>query len=74
MPTRSLASRFESGSSIRNAAGSRMIARGPSRPAAAGRRKLPGPAVEQALETEQLATFWTRSSRSFLGVRRTRRP
>ena len=73
MPTRSLASRFESGSSIRNAAGSRMIAP-PHRDALLLAAQPPGPAVEQALETEQLATFWTRSSRSFLGVRRTRRP
>ena len=51
--TRSFASRLDSGSSIRKAAGSRTIAR-PIATAAADRRKLAGFAGEEWLEAEQL--------------------
>jgi hypothetical protein len=65
--TRSFASRFESGSSIRNAAGSRTIAR-PSATAGAAPGERARLAVEEALEVEDLRASSTRRLISCFGV------
>ena len=53
MPTRSFASRFESGSSSRNACGSPDDRAAHRDALALAARELRGPAVEQVLEAEQ---------------------
>ena len=54
IPTRSFASRFDSGSSIRNAAGSRTIARPIATRCCCPPESWPGPPVEELVEAEQL--------------------